>query len=99
MALCPLVLLHTVQENFQTSVDAAVVHVEAEPPNLQRFPAAFVLTGVNSGIEGLQDLIVAAEQSFVERFGVPQVNTGFEYAGRDDEALVADREGGELEVR
>ena len=85
VALRALVLLDIVHQDFQSAVDAAVVQVESEAANLERFAAAFVLTGVDAGVELLQHLIVARKQSPVEDLGVPHIDRGFERFRRDDQ--------------
>ena len=51
VTLCALVLLHVVDENLEAAVDAAVIEVEAEAPDLQRLAPALVLSCVDSCIE------------------------------------------------
>ena len=38
------------QPEFSTAVHAAVIEIESETANFQRFAAAFVLSGVDSGV-------------------------------------------------
>jgi hypothetical protein len=54
-----LVLLYVVYQNFQTAVDAAVIEVETEAADLERFAAALVLPRVDARVERMEDLIVA----------------------------------------
>jgi hypothetical protein len=49
-----LVLLHVVHQHLEAAVDAAVIQIEAEAPDLERFAAAFVLPGVDPGVELLE---------------------------------------------
>ncbi len=45
-----------------------VIGVKTETPDFQRFPAAFVLSGVDSGVQSLNKLIVAPEKIiFIDR--------------------------------
>ena len=48
MPLGALVLLDIIHQDFQAAVDSAVIEVETETPDLKRFPAAFVLTGIDA---------------------------------------------------
>jgi hypothetical protein len=66
MALCRLVLLNVIDENLQTTIDASVIQVEAESSNLERLSSTFMLSGTDSRIESLQELIVS--MSFDLRF-------------------------------
>ena len=69
---CP-VLLDVVHQNFEPAVDAAVIQVETEAPDLERFAAAFMLPGIDPRIELLEYLVVPREQRSVEYLVVPQV--------------------------
>jgi hypothetical protein len=60
--LCTLVLLDTIHEDLQSAVRAAVVQIEAESSDLERFSAAFVLPRINAAIEGFEELIVPGEK-------------------------------------
>jgi hypothetical protein len=96
VALRALVLLHVIHQHFEAAVDAAVIQVEAEAPDLQRFAAAFMLAGVDRGIELLQHLVIAREQCAIDDFGVAQVDARLHGFGGDDDALVP---GGDLRER
>ena len=54
-----LILLHIVHEDFQSAVDAAVVEVESEAADFERFAAALVLPRVDARVERVKDLVVA----------------------------------------
>src|SRR5262245_20204476 len=54
MTLRSLVLLHIVDEDFQTAVNASVVQVETKPSDLERLAATFMLAGIDPGIERFQ---------------------------------------------
>ncbi len=77
VALRALILLDVVHQHLQPAVDAAVIEIEAEAADLERLAAAFMLAGVDAGIQLLQHLIVAREQGAVEDLGVAQVDGGF----------------------
>jgi hypothetical protein len=62
VTLRALVLLHIVHQHLEPAADAAVIEVEAEPANLQRFPSALVLPGVDPGVQDVEDLVVAGEE-------------------------------------
>ena len=98
MALSPLVLLDVVDQDLEAAVDAAVVQVEAEAADLERLPAAFVLSGVDAGVELLHDLIVAGEEGAVEDLGVAEVDAGLDRLGLDDDALTLAGDAGESDV-
>lgn len=87
VALRTLILLDSVEENFETSVDSAVVEIEAEAANFEGFTAAFVLAGVDARVEEIEDLVVAGEEGLVEGLGVAEVDAGFEDFTGDDEGL------------
>src|SRR5437879_1956024 len=61
MALRSLILLNVVHQDLETAVHASVIQIEAEPADLERFAAAFLLPGVDAGIEHMKELIVARE--------------------------------------
>jgi len=88
VALRALVLLHVVNQNFESAVDAAVVEVEPEAADLQGLPAALVLAGVDPRIELLECLVVPREEGAVENCSVAPVDLGFERFGCDDDALM-----------
>ena len=94
VALRALILLHVVHQHFESAVDAAVIEIEAEAADLERFAAAFVLAGVDAGVELLQHLVVAREQRAIEDFGVAQVDGGLERLGGDHDALAFRRKFG-----
>ena len=73
MPLRPLVLLHIVDQHLQTAVHSTVIEVETEAANLERFAAAFVLAGIDAGVELLEHLVVAREQGAIEHFGIAQI--------------------------
>jgi hypothetical protein len=50
VSLCSLILLNIINQNFYAAVYAAVIGVETETADFQRFSAAFVLSGVDSGV-------------------------------------------------
>ena len=70
MPLRALVLLDVVHQHFQPAVYAAVIEIESEAPDLERLAAAFVLAGIDSGVELLEDLVVAGEQRALEDFAL-----------------------------
>src|SRR4051794_30961777 len=74
VALRTLVLLNVVHQHLQPAVDPTVVQVEPKSPDLKRLAAALVLTSINTGIELLQDLIIAREERAVKHLRIPEVN-------------------------
>ena len=74
MTLRPLVLLNIIHHHFQPAIDAAMIQVEAEAPNLQRLTSALVLPGINPRRQLLENLVVAAKQCPVEDFSVPHIH-------------------------
>ena len=74
VSLRALVLLDIVDQDLQAAVHAAVIEIETEPADLERFAAAFVLPRIDARVELLQQLVVAREQRAVEDFGVPEVD-------------------------
>ena len=66
--------------------------------SFERLAAAFVLASVDAGVELLEDLIVAGEESSIEYFRVAEVYGRLERMGGDDDALLLGRELEELEV-
>jgi hypothetical protein len=83
-----LVLLDVVDEYFQPAACASVVEVKPEPAYLERFPAAFVLPGVDSGIERLDKLIVAAEERVFIQGVVAVIDVGRKRRGLDRHRFV-----------
>ena len=72
MSLRRLILLNVVDQNFEAAVYAAMVEIEPETTDFERFSAAFVLPGVDAGIERENQLIVAPEQIvFIDRVAAP----------------------------
>jgi hypothetical protein len=52
---CPcgsLILLHIVNQRLEATIHAAMVKIEAKPPDLKRFTIALVLSGVDARAEG-----------------------------------------------
>ncbi len=88
VALRALVLLYAVHHDLESTVDAAVIQIEAEAADLERLAAAFMLTGIDSGVELLQHLVIAGEQGTVEDLAVAQVDGGFHPVGSDHDALM-----------
>ena len=80
-----LILLHIVHQDFESAADAAVIEVEAEAADLQGFPPAFVLPGVDAGIQDVKDLVVAGEESAGEDFRVAAVDARFDGRGGNDD--------------
>jgi hypothetical protein len=92
VALRGLVLLDVVHQDLQAAVDAAVVQVEPEPPDLNRLAAAFVLPGVDARPDQVKDLVVAREQRPPEHLFVAPVQLRLHRRGSDDDALVENRD-------
>ncbi len=65
-----------------------MIQVESKPPDLERFPAALMLPGVDPRVELLQHLIVAREQGAIEHFGVAQIHAGLQRMRGDDDAFL-----------
>ena len=61
MSLGGLVLLDIINENFQATVDAAVIKVVTKAANLERLTATLMLTCVDACIQSFNQLIVAFE--------------------------------------
>ena len=59
-----LVLRDVVHQDLESAADAAMVEIETESPDLDRFPAALVLACVDAGIQDVKDLVVPGEQRF-----------------------------------
>ncbi len=59
VTLRTLILLDVVHQHFQSAVDAAVIQIKSEASDLQRFAAAFVLSGVDPRVQDVKNLIVA----------------------------------------
>jgi len=78
-----LVLLHVVHQHFESAADAAVIQIEAEAADLQGFPSAFMLPGVDPGVQDVKDLVVAGEEGAGEDFRVAAVDAGFDGLGGD----------------
>src|SRR5262249_26369116 len=88
VALRSLILLHVIDQNFQPTVDASVVEVESEAPNLDRFAAAFVLPGVDARVERVEDLIVTGkERVLIDRIVAP-IDTRVEGRSLDHHAVM-----------
>ena len=86
MPLRSLVLLHVVHQDFQAAVLSAVIEVETEAAKLERFAAAFVLAGVDAGVELLEHLVVAREQGAIEHLGIAQIQGRLGGLGGDHDA-------------
>ena len=54
-----LILRNVIDQNFEASVEAAVIEVEAESAKLKRLATTLVLPGVDAAIERFDQLIVA----------------------------------------
>src|SRR5579871_6670134 len=73
MGLRRLILLHIVHQHLESAIHAAVIEVEAEAADLEGFAAAFMLAGIDSGVELLKELVIARKQGAVEDLGVAKV--------------------------
>ncbi len=87
VALRALIQLHIVNQHFQAAVHAAVIEIEAEPANLQRLAATFVLPRVDAGVELLEHLVIARKQRAIEDLGVTRVHGRFDRFCINDHAL------------
>ena len=87
VALGALILLDSIEEDLEASVDSAVIEIEAEAADFEGFASAFVLAGVDACVEEIKDLVIAGEEGLVEGLGVAEVDTRFEDLAGDDEGL------------
>ena len=92
VALRPLILLHVVHQHFQPAVNAAVIEVEAEAPDLERFAAAFVLPGIDAGIERSKTWSSRAEKRVLVDGVVAPVDGRVERCALNDYGLVDGRD-------
>jgi hypothetical protein len=83
-----LVLLNVIHQDLQAAVYAAVIEIEAEPADLQRLAAAFVLPGVDARVELLHHLVVPREERAVENFRIAEIERGLHGGGRDHDGLM-----------
>jgi|SRR5262245_2667319 len=88
MALCALVLLDIINQDFETTIHASMVKIETEAPNLQRFSSAFMLAGVDAGGERIENLIVTGEQRTLVDIFVALINRRIQRRCRNHEAFV-----------
>lgn len=93
MPLRGLVLLNVVHQHLQAAVYPAVVQVKAKAADFDRFATALVLTGVDAGVELVEDLVVTGKQRLLEDFSVAVVDRWFDGLGGDDDAGPDDRQG------
>src|ERR1039457_2334327 len=98
VALRSMILLHVVDENLEAAVDAAMIQVEAEPADFERFAAAFVLPHIDAGVQLLKHLVVAREQSSIEHLAVAQIDRGLYNSRFDHDALRLGRQLFELQA-
>ena len=98
MALCSLILLDVIDQNFEAAVDAAVVEVETEAADFERFSAPFMLAGIDAGVQLLEDLIVTGEQSVVKNARVAEIDARLKNMCRYYESLFAGFERRELQI-
>ena len=91
MSLRSLILLNIINQNFHAAADSAVIGVKTETANFQRFSAAFVLSGVDSGIQSLNQLIVAPEKRVVVNRFVAAFDVGRERVVLDRDAFIDGR--------
>jgi hypothetical protein len=96
--LCSLVLLDIINKNLESAVHASMVEVKSETPNLQRFPSALVLAGINARVQLLKDLIIPREKRPVKNFAVTEINRRFQCSCGNHQALLLLRELAELEI-
>ena len=87
VALRALILLDVVHQDLEPAIDSAVIQVEAEAADLERLAAAFVLAGIDSGIELLQHLVIAGKERFSENFRIPKINNRLDGSRGDYNAL------------
>src|SRR4051794_41935886 len=73
MTLGGLILLDIVDQHLQAAIHTAMVEIEAKPANLYRLPAALVLSRINTGVEDVEDLVVAREQRPIKYLEVAAV--------------------------
>src|SRR5262249_54070610 len=93
VSLRALVLLDIVDQHFETAIHTAMVQVESEAPDLERFAAAFMLAGIDTCIELLQYLIVAREERSIKDLRVTQVHLRLKGVCHDHHALMLRRNG------
>ena len=85
VTLSALILLHIVHQDFKPAADAAVIEVETEAANLQGFPPALVLPGVDAGVQDVEDLVVAGKEGAGEDFRVAAIDARFDGRGGNDD--------------
>src|SRR5262249_36629043 len=98
VSLGRLVLVDVVDEHLETARDAAVIQVEAEAPNLDRLATAFVLARADAGVERVEELVVATEESLAVDGIVAALDPRLASRGDDHDTVMHLRERGrELE--
>src|SRR6185503_2132071 len=81
-------------QDLEAAIHAAVIEIEPEAPDFERFATAFVLARVDAGVELPEHLVVAGEERTVEDFGIAQIDFRFKASRCDDDALVSRRKFG-----
>src|ERR1041385_4806466 len=66
MPLGRLILRHIFHQDFEAAIHAAVVQIESETADLDRFSAALMLAGIDACIERLEHLVIARKQRLAE---------------------------------
>ncbi len=85
VSLRGLVLLDVIHHHLEASVHAAVIEVESKPAHFNRLAAAFVLAGIDSGVQLVEDLVVAGKEGLLEDFGISAVDSGLDGGGGNDD--------------
>ena len=83
MSLSRLVLSDVIHQNLEAAIHATVVEVETEAPDLERFAATLVLSGIDAGAKHVQNLVVTSEQRAAEYFAVVSVYRRLDGRRRD----------------
>jgi hypothetical protein len=66
MPLGRLILRHIFHQDFEPAIYAAVVQIESETADLDRFSTALMLAGIDACIERLEHLVIARKQRLAE---------------------------------
>jgi hypothetical protein len=68
--------LHVIEEDLQSAVDPTVVEVETEASDFEGLAAALMLSGVDSGVQLLEDLIVARKKRTIKDLHASHIDGG-----------------------
>ena len=88
MALRTLVLLDIIDHYLEPTIDSSMIEVVPKTANFHALPSALVLPHIDSGIQRVEQLVIAVIESVLVHCVVAPVDFRVEHVGRDYQALV-----------